>query len=80
MTSNLASDEIASHAVQLRKDAEKAFKELRQQNPGTFPSRVFEVRFDLRSFSVQRDFGESVSLSRTFRDTVVQPILKVRLT
>ncbi|XP_065842377.1 mitochondrial disaggregase-like [Oscarella lobularis] len=58
MTSNLASGEIASHAVQLRKDAEKAFKELRQQNP------------------VQRDFGESVSLSRTFRDTVVQPILK----
>ncbi|KAK6629500.1 hypothetical protein RUM43_003317 [Polyplax serrata] len=60
MTSNLASDEIAQHAIQLRKEAEDLNNErLEKDKKGDSTSMI-----------------ERVTLSRRFKEDVVQPILK----
>lgn len=58
MTSNLASDEIASHGMQLRREAEKMMKERQKSLQG------------------QSVMEEQVTISRKFKENVVQPILK----
>ncbi|XP_058970619.2 mitochondrial disaggregase-like [Pocillopora verrucosa] len=55
MTSNLASDEIANHALELRKEAKLA-AEQRQEGD---------------------EVSEKVTISRNFKERVVQPILKL---
>ncbi|XP_041358486.1 caseinolytic peptidase B protein homolog [Gigantopelta aegis] len=57
MTSNLASEEIAQHALQLREEAEDIDK---QRQSG---------EMDLES-------SEKITISKTFKDKVVRPILK----
>ena len=57
MTSNLASTEIAEHALGLRKEAEMIAKE---RNEG----------------HNLEDISEKVTISRTFKEKVVQKILK----
>ena len=47
MTSNLASDEIAQHALQLRKEGERAAKTYRRSEQGMKKNQVF--LFDERS-------------------------------
>lgn len=54
MTSNLASNEIAQHAVQLRRDAESEQKKKKHD----------------------KEINENITISRTFKDQVVKPILK----
>ncbi|KAG1710428.1 Caseinolytic peptidase B [Nymphon striatum] len=56
MTSNLASDEIASHGLQLRKEAEEMSKQ-KLKNTG-------------------ESMTEKISISKSFKEIVVQPILK----
>ncbi|XP_006826127.2 mitochondrial disaggregase-like, partial [Saccoglossus kowalevskii] len=58
MTSNLASDEIARHAIQLRNEAEDISMQRQKGNIG-----------DL-------DISERITISRNFKDNVVEPILK----
>ena len=58
MTSNLASTEIAEHALQLRREAEDIARERYAGNIG-----------DL-------DLGEKITISRHFKDRIIQPILK----
>ncbi|KAL0279756.1 UNVERIFIED_CONTAM: hypothetical protein PYX00_001247 [Menopon gallinae] len=60
MTSNLASDEIAEHALQLRKDAEK----------------LNSHRLDKLLTAEDADEIEQVILSREFKEKVVRPVLK----
>ena len=61
MTSNLASEEIAEHALQLRQEAREIH--------------------DKRSHGQINDLeiSEKITISRKFKETIVQPILKVRI-
>ncbi|KAF0292407.1 Caseinolytic peptidase B [Amphibalanus amphitrite] len=58
MTSNLASNEIADHAMELRREAERLARE-------RYEGKIDDV-----------EFTERVNISRCFKDSVVQPILK----
>lgn len=58
MTSNLASDEIAQHALQLRKEA----KQIRDKR--------LEGKID------EDVASENITISRNFKENVVQPVLK----
>merc|ERR1711994_1217654 len=58
MTSNLASTEIAEHALQLRREAEDIARERYAGN------------------IEDQDIGEKITISRHFKEKVVQPILK----
>jgi len=58
MTSNLASTEIAEHALQLRREAEDIAKERYAGN------------------IEDKDIGENITISRHFKDRIIQPILK----
>ena len=58
MTSNLASTEIADHALQLRREAEDIAKERYAGN------------------IEDKDLGEKITISRHFKDRIIQPILK----
>ena len=58
MTSNLASTEIADHALQLRREAEDLAKERYAGN------------------IEDKDLGEKITISRHFKDRIIQPILK----
>ncbi|PIK41565.1 putative caseinolytic peptidase B protein-like [Apostichopus japonicus] len=58
MTSNLASDEIAGHGMQLRREADKIMKERQASLEG------------------KMEMAEQVTISRKFKERVVQPILK----
>ena len=58
MTSNLASTEIADHALQLRREAEDIARERYAGN------------------IEDRDIGEKITISRHFKDKIIQPILK----
>lgn len=49
MTSNLASDEIAEHGLQLRDDMEKLNKERRLTKPGPFPQFVVLGTLSIRN-------------------------------
>nr|CAD7592204.1 unnamed protein product [Timema genevievae] len=66
MTSNLASDEIAEHALQLRKEAEE------------IATQRLEGKLGMRNNSELDDveLSEKIAISRQFKDKVVQPILK----
>ena len=57
MTSNLASTEIADHAMELRKESEIIAKERKEGNK-------------------VEDLEEKITISRHFKERVVQPILK----
>ena len=58
MTSNLASTEIAEHALQLRREAEDIAKE-------KYAGHIED-----------KDIGEKITISRHFKDRIIQPILK----
>jgi len=58
MTSNLASTEIAEHALQLRREAEDIVKERYAGN------------------IEDKDISEKITISRHFKDRIIQPILK----
>jgi len=58
MTSNLASTEIAEHALQLRREAEDIAKERYAGN------------------IKDKDIGNNITISRHFKDKIIQPILK----
>ncbi|XP_049763291.1 caseinolytic peptidase B protein homolog [Schistocerca cancellata] len=58
MTSNLASDEIAQHALQLRREAEDVMHQR------------LEGKLD------EKEVQETITISRGFKENVVQPILK----
>ena len=58
MTSNLASNQIADHAMELRREAERVARE-------RYEGKIDDV-----------EFTERVNISRCFKETVVQPILK----
>lgn len=58
MTSNLASREIAEHALQLRRDADRRQTE-REAGAGD-----------------EQDCKEKITISRHFKDNIIQPILK----
>jgi len=58
MTSNLASTEIAEHALQLRREAEDIAKE-------RYAGHIED-----------KDIGEKITISRHFKDRIIQPILK----
>ncbi|XP_069695264.1 mitochondrial disaggregase-like [Periplaneta americana] len=58
MTSNLASEEIAQHALQLRKEAKELASKRLEDN-------IYET-----------DISERITISRNFKEKVVQPILK----
>ncbi len=59
MTSNLASSEIAEHALQLRREADEV---VRERVAGTLEPDA--------------DLSEKITISRHFKEKVVQPILK----
>ncbi|KAG5879303.1 hypothetical protein JTB14_021960, partial [Gonioctena quinquepunctata] len=61
MTSNLASDEIANHGLQLRRDVE----ELKQERLKVNDSNEKELQVT-----------DNITISRKFKDGVVKPILK----
>ena len=58
MTSNLASTEIAEHALQLRRQAEDIARERYAGN------------------IEDQELGEKITISRHFKDKIIQPILK----
>ncbi|XP_018579297.1 caseinolytic peptidase B protein homolog [Anoplophora glabripennis] len=61
MTSNLASDEIANHAIQLRREVEKLKKE----------------RLSISDTKENEKYiSDNIHISRKFKDEVVKPILK----
>lgn len=64
MTSNLASEAIAEHAMQLRNE-QQAVKEIERENI-------------LRGITSPKDdnYKEQITISRTFKDTIVRPVLK----
>lgn len=78
MTSNLASQEIAHHALNLRADVEKIKEErLKQSSSGkaTFYS-TSRPHYNRLAFSDDAHFSEDIVISRKFKDEVVKPILK----
>lgn len=67
MTSNLASEAIAEHALQLRAE-QQVVREIRKEN---------RLRGLLSKGDDQdEDYEEQITISRNFKDTVVRPILK----
>lgn len=66
MTSNLASEAIAEHAVQLRLE-QQAIKDIERENL-------------LRGITSSKDkddnYKEQITISRKFKDTIVRPVLK----
>lgn len=66
MTSNLASEAIAEHAMQLRAE-QQAAREIQHENKlrGLFSSSIND-----------EDYQERITISRKFKDTIVRPVLK----
>ncbi|XP_037093246.1 caseinolytic peptidase B protein homolog [Pollicipes pollicipes] len=64
MTSNLASNQIADHALELRREAEKLARER------------YEGKIGERRVPARRGVHRARQHLRTFKETVVQPILK----
>lgn len=64
MTSNLASEAIAEHAMQLRNE-QQAVRDIERENI-------------LRGFTSPSDdnYKEQITISRKFKDTIVRPVLK----
>lgn len=65
MTSNLASEAIAEHAMQLRAEQQR-LREIRLEN---------KLR-GLDGSKGDEDYQETITISRNFKDTIVRPILK----
>jgi ATP-dependent Clp protease ATP-binding subunit ClpB len=65
MTSNLASEAIAEHAMQLRAEQQR-LREIRLEN---------KLR-GLDATKSDEDYQETITISRKFKDTIVRPILK----
>ena len=84
MTSNLASEEIANYAQDLRREEEKKPPLVNSNVPTGW--NLFDNSLSNRSFSSlddtnqeQEDEAKSrITVSRQFKDKVVKPILKVR--
>lgn len=76
MTSNLASDEIANHALKLRKEASKAVEKYRHLEQGENYNQSLCLQIHL----YQTEPEDYIEISREFKTQVVEPILKVRLT
>lgn len=66
MTSNLASEAIAEHAMQLRAE-QQAAREVQIEN---------KLRGLFNSTSKDEDYQERITISRKFKDTIVRPVLK----
>lgn len=75
MTSNLASNEIAQHALDLRQEAEnlRLDRLSKKKKGGPFVSVLSSFEF---CFLGEREMLEHVTISRKFKDEVVKPILK----
>lgn len=67
MTSNLASEAIAEHAMQLRDEQQRA-REIRLENKLRGLVNI--------SKNEEEDYQETVTISRKFKDTIVRPVLK----
>lgn len=85
MTSNLASDEIAQHAIQLRKEAEDLNNErIEKDKKGKESAYLRPLTVLHHQKCINGGFMagdntsmiERVTLSRRFKEDVVQPILK----
>lgn len=78
MTSNLANDEIASHALQLRKEASKAAEKYCHSEEGE-DCLVTIACYSTWSVCVCVCAGtaDHIEISREFKEQVVEPILKV---
>lgn len=70
MTSNLASEAIAEHALQLRAE-QQVVREIKEENR----LRGLLSMSD-RESNRDGDYEEKITISRKFKDTVVRPILK----
>lgn len=66
MTSNLASEAIAEHAMQLRSE-QLRLREIRVEN---------KLRGLASGTKGDEDYQETINISRKFKDTIVRPILK----
>jgi len=67
MTSNLASEAIAEHAMQLRAEQQR-LRDIRLED--RLRGLVGSVKGD------EEDYQERVTISRQFKDTIVRPVLK----
>ncbi|CAB3235603.1 unnamed protein product [Arctia plantaginis] len=72
MTSNLAADEIAQYGLKLRLEAETRAA----QRVGTPQSATLEDIRAKHPVDIPNDTEECLEVTRVFKDTVVQPILK----
>lgn len=77
MTSNLASDEIAGHALQLRREAERAAQEYRKGGRGERGEEEEQRVMFIVLVSPSAEQEEQIEISREFKEQVVEPILKV---
>ena len=87
MTSNLASEEIAEHALQLREEAheiheKRSYGHIGMSIPDTNDFDNFQTEacfcFLLQLFVDDLEISEQITISRKFKEQVVRPILKVR--
>lgn len=69
MTSNLASEAIAEHAIQLRSEQQR-LREIRLEN------KLRGLAAGSKSEPSNEDYQEKITISRKFKDTIVRPILK----
>lgn len=76
MTSNLASDEIAEHGLELRREAERIRAERLKTSEGKYLTS-FNNFFVLTFMYIADDKSlDNIVISRKFKDQVVKPILK----
>lgn len=74
MTSNLASEAIAEHAMQLRSEQQLA-KEMKLEN--RLRDLVGASSSESKKHQAKdEDYQEQVTISRKFKDTIVRPVLK----
>lgn len=92
MTSNLASEEIANHALDLRREAKEA-AEHREEGQCCYDGSqtIIITKGQLKSCKrflngfalfirlLDGEISEKITISRKFKERVVQPILKVSL-
>ena len=81
MTSNLAAEEIAEHGLQLRADDLDATEgRMKGEDIITFNSYCSVLCMNTACFSSPGSFHSSnITISKQFKDKIIQPILKVRL-
>lgn len=90
MTSNVASDEIAQHALQLRREAQEQSRRRLAENLSeetshlhTTPNKTSMLRENINdAVFVPADHvqkSENITISSTFKEEMIRPILKVHL-